>query len=47
MNTEVVNEEQPQEVNFLAQFNDALSKDDTDAIEAVLEELVPAEIARR
>jgi len=45
MNTEAVNEEQVQDSNFLAQFNDALSKNDTDSIEAILEELVPAEIA--
>ena len=44
MNTEIAKEEQ-QEVSILAQFNDAISQDDTDRIEAILEELVPAEIA--
>ena len=45
MNTEVANQEPVQDNNLLAEFNDALSNNDTDAIEEILEELVPAEIA--
>jgi len=44
MNTDVINEEQ-QHTDLLAHLNEALVNDDLEQVEAIFEELVPAEIA--